>query len=119
MHAGDTIVQVAGRPIENIYDYTYALHALKVGQVVQIRVLREGDALAYQAEGEAKGEMGVVHDDRQRREHRHTQQEAADAALTCRSALGRRDLASRRATVRVRWSETHSGVSNRAGVMTA
>jgi Tol biopolymer transport system component len=45
MQAGDTIVQVAARPIENIYDFTYALNALKVGQVVQIRVLRGGEPL--------------------------------------------------------------------------
>ncbi|MEA3277882.1 MAG: M28 family peptidase [Pseudomonadota bacterium] len=42
MQAGDIIIAVAGRTIENIYDYTYALNALKVGQPAQIRVLRQG-----------------------------------------------------------------------------
>jgi Tol biopolymer transport system component len=42
MQAGDVIVAVAGKAIENIYDYTYALNALKVAQPVQIRVLRAG-----------------------------------------------------------------------------
>jgi S1-C subfamily serine protease len=42
VQAHDVIVAVAGRPVENIYDYTYALNALKVGQPVQIRVLRGG-----------------------------------------------------------------------------
>ncbi len=43
--AGDLIVEVAGRKIENIYDYTYALNALKVGQATAIRVLRNGTPL--------------------------------------------------------------------------
>jgi S1-C subfamily serine protease len=42
MQAGDVITAVAGKAIENIYDYTYALNALKVGQPVRIRVLRAG-----------------------------------------------------------------------------
>jgi Zn-dependent M28 family amino/carboxypeptidase len=42
MLGGDIIVAVAGRTIENIYDYTYALNALKIGQPVQVRVLRTG-----------------------------------------------------------------------------
>lgn len=45
LRAGDLIVEVAGRKIENIYDYTYALNALKVGQATAIRVLREGAPL--------------------------------------------------------------------------
>ncbi|GAB5442122.1 MAG: M28 family peptidase [Fuerstiella sp.] len=39
---GDTIVEVAGKKIENIYDYTYAIEALKIGQTVDIVVLRDG-----------------------------------------------------------------------------
>ena len=42
MQGGDVIVEVAGKAIENIYDYTYALNALKVGQPALIRVLRAG-----------------------------------------------------------------------------
>ena len=42
LQGGDTIVAVAGRTIENIYDYTYALDALKVGDPVTIRVVRNG-----------------------------------------------------------------------------
>jgi S1-C subfamily serine protease len=42
MRAGDLIVAVAGRRVENIYDYTYALNALKVGQAVTVAV-RRGD----------------------------------------------------------------------------
>lgn len=40
MQAGDVIVAVAGKAVENIYDFTYALNALAVGQPVQIRVRR-------------------------------------------------------------------------------
>ena len=37
---GDVIVGLAGRKIENIYDYTYAIEALKIGQKVKIKVKR-------------------------------------------------------------------------------
>ena len=37
---GDIIVSLAGRKIENIYDYTYAIEALKIGQEVEIIVRR-------------------------------------------------------------------------------
>ncbi len=39
---GDVIVKLAGKKIENIYDYTYAIEALKAGQEVEIVVVREG-----------------------------------------------------------------------------
>jgi Tol biopolymer transport system component len=45
LRAGDIIVALAGRRIENIYDYTYALNAVKVGQPVVITVQRDGRAL--------------------------------------------------------------------------
>jgi hypothetical protein len=40
--AGDIIVELAGKKIENIYDYTRAIEALKVGQATQMVVLRNG-----------------------------------------------------------------------------
>ncbi len=40
--AGDIIVELAGRKIENIYDYTYAIEALKIGQKTKI-VVQRGD----------------------------------------------------------------------------
>src|SRR6266849_2487593 len=40
LEAGDVIVQLAGKTIENIYDYTHALQAVKVGQPITIEVLR-------------------------------------------------------------------------------
>jgi hypothetical protein len=41
---GDVIVELAGTKIENVYDYTHALNALKVGQPVEI-VVRRVDSL--------------------------------------------------------------------------
>ena len=38
--AGDVIVELAGKKIENIYDYTHAIEALKIGQQVKIVVMR-------------------------------------------------------------------------------
>ena len=46
LRAGDVITAVAGRSIENIYDFTYALNALKVGEPVLVEVSREGQAAA-------------------------------------------------------------------------
>jgi len=40
IRGGDVIVEVDGRPIENLYDYTYALEALRVGEPARIVVLR-------------------------------------------------------------------------------
>ncbi len=39
---GDVIVKLAGKAIENIYDYTYAIEALKAGQEVELVVTRDG-----------------------------------------------------------------------------
>ena len=40
VQGGDIIVQLAGRKIEDIYDYTYAIEALKIGEEVVIVVQR-------------------------------------------------------------------------------
>ncbi len=42
LRSGDVIVELAGRKIENIYDYTYALNAAKVGESLDIVVDRQG-----------------------------------------------------------------------------
>lgn len=47
---GDVIVELAGRKIENVYDYTYAIEALKIGQETSLTVLR----------GEEKVELKVT-----------------------------------------------------------
>jgi C-terminal processing protease CtpA/Prc len=42
LKAGDMIVELAGRKIDNIYDYTYAIEAVKIGQPTKA-VIRRGD----------------------------------------------------------------------------
>ena len=42
---GDVIVELAGKTIENIYDYTYALNAIKVGITATLVVLRGQERL--------------------------------------------------------------------------
>ena len=42
LQKGDVIVEIAGQSIANIYDYTYALELLKIGQPVKIAYLRGG-----------------------------------------------------------------------------
>ena len=47
MKAGDIIVRFAGKDIANIYDYTYALNAVKVGKPVEIEVMRKGKRIKF------------------------------------------------------------------------
>lgn len=42
LRRGDTIVEVDGAAIENLYEFTFALEALRVGQEARIVVLRDG-----------------------------------------------------------------------------
>ena len=51
---GDTIVELAGRKIENIYDYTYAIEALKIGQPTKIVVDRKGEQLTLNITPESR-----------------------------------------------------------------
>ncbi len=48
LQKGDVIVEIAGQSIANIYDYTYALELLKVGQPVTVVYLRNGRRLETQ-----------------------------------------------------------------------
>jgi S1-C subfamily serine protease len=43
--AKDIVIELAGRKVENIYDYTYAIEALKVGQETEIVVKRGSETL--------------------------------------------------------------------------
>jgi hypothetical protein len=45
LRGGDIIVEFAGRPIRNIYDYTYALDVVKIGEPVTVVYLRGGERL--------------------------------------------------------------------------
>ena len=45
VQAGDVIIELAGKKVENIYDYTYAIEALRVGQETEIVVERGKETL--------------------------------------------------------------------------
>jgi Tol biopolymer transport system component len=51
---GDVIVEFAGQKITNIYDYTFALDAVKIGQAVKIVVEREGQRVEVSVVPEAR-----------------------------------------------------------------
>ena len=42
LEKGDVIVEIAGQSITNIYDYTYALELLKIGEPVKVVYMRSG-----------------------------------------------------------------------------
>jgi S1-C subfamily serine protease len=41
IQSGDLLIELAGTKIENIYDFTYVLQALKVGKTVKAKVMRD------------------------------------------------------------------------------
>ncbi len=45
LKAGDVLVQFGDKPIKNLYDFTDALRRSKVGDVVEVKVLRDGQPL--------------------------------------------------------------------------
>ncbi len=45
LKAGDILVQFADKPIKNLYDFTDALRRSKVGDVVEVKVMRDGKPL--------------------------------------------------------------------------
>ena len=45
LKAGDILVQFGDKPIKNLYDFTDALRRSKVGDVVEVRVMRDGKAV--------------------------------------------------------------------------
>ena len=51
---GDVIVKLAGKKIENIYDYTYAMDAVKIGHPVKVVVLRDGKRVELTATPEVR-----------------------------------------------------------------
>ena len=46
LKSGDVIVEFGGQKIANIYDYTYALDAAKIGQPVNVVVVRNGQRIS-------------------------------------------------------------------------
>ena len=43
LQGGDIVVELAGRKVEDIHDYTYAIEALKIGEPVEVIVMRSGE----------------------------------------------------------------------------
>jgi len=54
LQAGDTITEFAGRPIKNIYDFAYALDAIKIGEELKVVVQRSGKAVELTVVPEAR-----------------------------------------------------------------
>ena len=54
LRGGDVIVEFAGQKIANIYDYTYALDAAKIGKPVRMVVERDGKRLPITVTPEAR-----------------------------------------------------------------
>lgn len=54
LKGGDVIVEFGGQEITNIYDYTYALDAVKIGEPVEVVVLREGKRVTLTVTPEAR-----------------------------------------------------------------
>ncbi len=46
LKAGDILIQFGDKPIKNLYDFTDALRRSKVGDVVEVKVLRDGQPLS-------------------------------------------------------------------------
>jgi Tol biopolymer transport system component len=55
LKGGDVIIEFAGAKIANIYDYTYALDAVKIGQPVEVVVIRDGQQTRLRVTPEARG----------------------------------------------------------------
>ncbi|PYI94187.1 MAG: peptidase M28 [Verrucomicrobia bacterium] len=54
LKGGDVIVEFAGQKIANIYEYTYALDAVKIGQPVEIVIERDGKRMTLTVTPEAR-----------------------------------------------------------------
>ena len=54
LKGGDVIVEFGGQQIANIYDYTYALDAVKIGEPVEVVVLRDGKRVKLTVTPEAR-----------------------------------------------------------------
>ena len=49
LKAGDIMVEFDGKPIQNLYDFTYALRGKKPGDEVTVKVMRDGKQLEVTA----------------------------------------------------------------------
>jgi S1-C subfamily serine protease len=54
LKGGDVIVEFGGKKIVNIYDYTYAMDAAKIGEALTVVVLRAGQRVTLQVTPELR-----------------------------------------------------------------
>jgi hypothetical protein len=54
LKAGDILVQFGDKPIHNLYDFTDALRRSKVGEVVEVKVLRDGQPISVRVKLEQR-----------------------------------------------------------------
>ena len=54
LKAGDIMIQFGDKPIKNLYDFTDALRRSKVGDVVEVKVLRDGQPLSVKVKLEQR-----------------------------------------------------------------
>lgn len=57
LKGGDVIIEFDGKPISNLYDFTYALRMKKPGDVVVVKYRREGQVHETQATLRSRGQM--------------------------------------------------------------
>jgi S1-C subfamily serine protease len=57
LKGGDVIIEFDGKPISNLYDFTYALRMKKPGDVVVVKYRREGQVQETQATLRSRGQM--------------------------------------------------------------
>ena len=65
LQKGDVIIEIAGQTIANIYDYTYALELLKIGEPVKVVYMRGSErretTLTPAAKGSDRARLGTSH----------------------------------------------------------
>ncbi len=54
LQGGDILTEFAGQKVANIYDYTYALDAAKIGQPLKIKIQRDGKEIELNVTPEAR-----------------------------------------------------------------
>jgi S1-C subfamily serine protease len=54
LKGGDILVGFAGKPVNNLYDFTFALRNSKVGDVVNVKFLRDGQEMTADVKLEAR-----------------------------------------------------------------
>ena len=54
LQGGDVLIEFAGKPVNNLYDFTYALRNSNVGDVVTVKFLRDGKEMTAKVTLEAR-----------------------------------------------------------------